>query len=183
MSASQGSASRDGLLRCSHGLFEGLPNEPRIRDTARFGAGLHGREQRLWHAHVDLLVLFLELKLCRFELREIEPDRSWARKASACLSVFSRGTLFFLMSDILLCVHESRCHGPDETAVVFDRIVLNARTSPLRLSRSSAPGATTARQVVMHAASAYLTYFGGSPFPQGSYCDANSTRSLIEGWL
>src|ERR1035437_137944 len=65
-------SSRDGLLRCRDCLFESFPNEPRIRDTARFCASLHGREQRLRQAHVDLFILPLELKPHWLKLRKIK---------------------------------------------------------------------------------------------------------------
>src|SRR5579862_3599993 len=47
------------------------------------------------------------------------PDKSWAKKDSACLSVFSRGTFFFISGN-LLRVHESRRYGANETAVVLN---------------------------------------------------------------
>src|SRR5450756_432042 len=52
--------------------FESFPNEPRIRDIARFCASLHVREQRLRHTHVDLFILPLELKPHRLKPRKIE---------------------------------------------------------------------------------------------------------------
>src|ERR1700694_5376148 len=45
-------------------------------------------------------------------------DRSWARNASACRSVLSRGTFFFIGCN-LLGVHVASGHRADEAAAVF----------------------------------------------------------------
>src|SRR5271170_4609150 len=45
-------------------------------------------------------------------------ERSWARNASACRSVLSRGTFFFIGCN-LLRVHVASGHRTDEAATVF----------------------------------------------------------------
>ena len=100
-----GSAGDAAALLRRDSTFERFPNEARIGNATHFCSRLHRRRQRLRYAHIDLVVLLLELKFCRFELR-------------ACLSVLSRGIFFFINGNPLEnALQRKLCRG-DEAAGV-----------------------------------------------------------------
>jgi len=113
------------------GAFKRFPNEARVGNATGFRSCLHCCQQWLRYAHIDLVVLLLEFKFCRFELREIEAGQVLSQKR---FSLFIRFQLWnFLLHQAILVRRVFRIGGDSGTVGEKGFDPRNRKAMPLTL--------------------------------------------------